>query len=499
MIKAHFPYLKRDVFLLGDFSVLLIKDVETEDIFPLYIVDAHHHVGREQSIANRPSDVYMFFARIENYILSKFKKMSPSELSTYRFIPLNAKPSLAFFSDILAKVPSWQDVGKGWMIDKAVVFPMNDIYAYTTNIAFEKSNKIISNITTKLPDSLRLYGFARVDPHDGKNAVIEFRKSIVERGLRGLKLHPISQMFVDNLLGSEVISLVKEAAYFNVPVIIDARFIATARRIKQLGALVYEELRNEGKNTQTPRLIVAHCGRSFSNSDLFHEVLSSRLIFGETSTISGDDIPIFYDLASEILTNQKIENSWSSKIIFGTDSPFMGEIQAIEHILYLMSYDFYSKTGGSFYEIQQILGGNILRILGYPLTLPRSSNLDETTCCDSYIVKDSNVFEEFLKTLLKVVVESKVTILSIDNFIAPYGTFVYNDKFLVTIKKNTTNEVFGILFYIDYSHNLYSVTIIKSFTSGFAKLADFKKNSLYKVLSKSIETDSLNKIEEFLT
>lgn len=474
--------------------MLLVKDVETDDILPLYIVDAHHHVGREKNVANRPSDVYLFFSRIESYIFSKFERMSPSELEKYRFIPLRTKPSLDLLTKLLGSIPSWQEANKGWMFEKAVIFPMNDIYAYTSDVAFEKSNRIMSNITTKLPDSLRLFGFARLDPHDSEKAVDAFKKSIIELGLRGLKLHPISQMFVDKLLDHEVVSLVQEAAYFDVPVIIDARFIATARRIKQLGLLVYEDREN---NINKPKLIVAHCGRSFSNHELFYDVLSSELIFGETSTISGNDIPVFYKLASEILSDSNLENNWSSKIIFGTDSPFMAEVQAIEHILYLLSYDFYFKTGGDYYEIQQILGGNIMRLLDFPRILTLRSSIKARDCCLSFSIS-SDLFNEFLEWLRRTLIENKITLMSFDNFIAPHGVLIYDDIFLITLRENKENKIFGILFYINPERELYHLAIIEKFAPNFLKIADFKQNLAYELFSKSASVNSLREIEGFL-
>ena len=125
--------------------MILLKDKESDKVYKLYIIDAHHHVGKEKNIENKPSDVYRFFDRIENYILSKFEKLSSRELERYRFIPIKVEPSISYLTTFLEDIPSWRESNIGWLVDKSVVFPLNDIYAYTTDVAFEKSNRISSN------------------------------------------------------------------------------------------------------------------------------------------------------------------------------------------------------------------------------------------------------------------------------------------------------------------------------------------------------------------
>jgi len=476
--------------------LILLKDKESDKVYKLYIIDAHHHVGKEKNIENKPSDVYRFFDRIENYILSKFEKLSSRELERYRFIPIKVEPSISYLTTFLEDIPSWRESNIGWLVDKSVVFPLNDIYAYTTDVAFEKSNRIISSITTKLPDSLRLYGFARVDPKDGLKAAKEFQKSISELKLRGLKLHPISQMFIDRLLGEEVISLTCEATKFNVPVIIDARFIATARRIKELAIITSEKV-THNKDSQ-PKIIIAHCGRSFGNPELFSDILSNKFVYGETSTLSGSDIPIFYELASEILGNVKnIEDSWSSKIIFGTDSPLMGEIQAIEHLMFLFTYDFYSITGGGFFEIQQILAGNILRLIPYPVFLSPSENDKKVHAIEFTSIRD---FENFMKAIMMSAMKGEINIISVDNLIGPYGSIVYDNKIILSLFYQKSKVERVLFIDIDESESIYRIFLIPSeMLEGVTRVADYTENKLYRIYEEYILSEvNYSNIKEFL-
>jgi hypothetical protein len=75
----------------------------------------------------------------------------------------------------------------------AVIFGVD---AETTSGARYTGNDYTASIVQRYPD--RFMGFASVDPHKGKAAVIEMERSVKELGLRGLKLHPISQAFFPN-------------------------------------------------------------------------------------------------------------------------------------------------------------------------------------------------------------------------------------------------------------------------------------------------------------
>jgi predicted TIM-barrel fold metal-dependent hydrolase len=58
------------------------------------------------------------------------------------------------------------------------------------------SNDWIAELVRRYPD--QFIGFASVDPHLGKVAVREARRSVEELGLRGFKFHPITQRFEAN-------------------------------------------------------------------------------------------------------------------------------------------------------------------------------------------------------------------------------------------------------------------------------------------------------------
>jgi len=76
-------------------------------------------------------------------------------------------------------------------------------------------NDYVADIQRRYPDVF--IGWASVDPHKGKLAVQELERSVKELGLRGLKLHPITQAFFPD--DQRFYSLWAKAAELGVPVV----------------------------------------------------------------------------------------------------------------------------------------------------------------------------------------------------------------------------------------------------------------------------------------
>ena len=84
------------------------------------------------------------------------------------------------------------------------------------------SNDYVAGIVNDYPD--QFIGFATVDPHKGKAAVLEVERSVTELGLRGLKLHPIHQAFFPN--DPQFYPLYKMCSELKVPVLFHTGFAA---------------------------------------------------------------------------------------------------------------------------------------------------------------------------------------------------------------------------------------------------------------------------------
>jgi predicted TIM-barrel fold metal-dependent hydrolase len=252
------------------------------------------------------------------------------------------------------------------------VFPYSDDYSRSDEdgvSSFKVSNDKIAGWTTRAPHSSRLIGFGRVDPSDAKNgspdiAVKELERAILHLGLRGLKLHPLAQLFIDELEDDITKRVLHKAGELSIPVIFDTRNMRTAVRIKKLVDSMREDERYNPAIRQL-KVILAHCGMSPGDSKLY-DILRDPAFSADTSTLHDQDIPLLFDMAvNRIKTSEK---HWSESLLFGTDYSFL-TVQAAELIVYMLSREF----PGTLSDIQRILAGNTLSIVQRPFRTARST------------------------------------------------------------------------------------------------------------------------------
>jgi predicted TIM-barrel fold metal-dependent hydrolase len=387
--------------------------IKKGDEFRLYIVDAHHHMGREGSHKNTPPGAYEFYAQLWFELQRKSKDQKENDELLYEPIQV----IVPLYQDrCFTSKSHWNRMNHGWLIDRTIVFPFTDDYFrtdYPKIPSFHISNDKIASWTTRAPHSTRLIGFARVDPQDAKNIsklapIQELERAITDLGLRGLKLHPLAQLFIDDLESEIIKSILRKAKELQIPVLFDTRNIRTVLRIKAL----VDSVRNSGSSIDIMNgfsIILAHCGMSPGDLRLY-DVLNDPLIYADTSTLHGKDVPILFNTAKERLNSR--EGYWSEKLLFGTDYSFLS-IQAIDVILHLLSRDFQ----GTLTDIQKILGGNALQLVQKPI----KTQHDAQHIPKRIIVKDkkSKVGFSVLDTLLA----SSWDIASLDYMFPPNGTW----------------------------------------------------------------------------
>ncbi|MHA1607236.1 MAG: amidohydrolase family protein [Candidatus Freyarchaeota archaeon] len=332
--------------------MLLLNDKDEGKTIGFFVVDVHTHLGKEEVMdgrgvayrSNTPRQTIDFYHRLQFEIRSSIDS-SPDK---YRFTPASPltmpPPPLKPFYDAIGR--SW-----GWTVDQFVAFPFNDFRAYSTKPSFQKPNNLILKRSLTLPFSPRLLGFIRVDPHDGEDAVKEVERC-AEIGARGLKLHPISQNFLDEILSKNVKNVTLAAVNNGLPVLFDCRYYATAEDIYQLT----QEVRGEAKRGDFA-IILGHSCMEYAKDGLY-EILGDPNIYGDTSGVRGDDIPLFFRKLKSHL-----EDSWSSKILFGTDYNYFTIPQALDFITYLLTWEFHEETDASWMDIQRILGANALSLI----------------------------------------------------------------------------------------------------------------------------------------
>jgi predicted TIM-barrel fold metal-dependent hydrolase len=406
-------------------SMLVVRAVEDQpnrgikrgDEFSIYIVDAHHHMGREKGHKNTPTGAYEFYAQLWLEIQKRTQVLLEEDRLLFEPIGIEA-PNLA--AHLFRSKDSWSRLDHGWLVDRTIAFPYTDDYSIPTEkgeASFKASNDKISSWTARAPHSSRLIGFARVNPLDGYHngsliAVKELERAVLSLGLRGLKLHPLAQLFVDSIDKNGPREVVKRAGELGIPVIFDTRNIRTVVRIKRL----VDSMRNDpdcGSAMKGLKVILAHCGMAPGDSRLY-EALKDPVVFAETSTLHDKDVPVLFETANERLTSPYSE--WSEKILFGTDFSFLS-VQALDVILFLLSRDFQ----GTLTDTQRILGGNALSIVNGPYRTSTGSSGHPT----EFVCRDGSfaVQRELEKKVISLISDGTWDLCSLDFMIPPIGTW----------------------------------------------------------------------------
>ena len=98
-------------------------------------------------------------------------------------------------------------------VEKAVVSNVSALFSNCYD--FKKENNWLANYVSQFPDNL--YAYAVVNPLNRKKAVLEFRRSVKELGMKGLKLHPWLQGF--SCSDDCMRPIVEESIRLGVPII----------------------------------------------------------------------------------------------------------------------------------------------------------------------------------------------------------------------------------------------------------------------------------------
>jgi predicted TIM-barrel fold metal-dependent hydrolase len=419
------------------------QSIKKGDEFRLYIVDAHHHMGREGDHKNTPPGAYEFYAQLWFELQRKSKAQIDDDELLFKPVRVVAPD---YQDRCFSSKPHWNRMNHGWLVDRTIAFPYTDDYFrtdYPSLASFHTSNEKIASWTTRAPHSTRLIGFARVDPHDAENIsnsapIHELEHAITQLGLRGLKLHPLAQLFIDDIESEVTKSIIRKARDLGIPVLFDTRNIKTVLRIKGL----IDSIRDDDSTRGTINgfsIILAHCGMSPGDVRL-HDVLNNPIIFADTSTLHGKDVPLLFKTAKDRITTY--ERYWSQKFLFGTDYSFLS-VQALDVILYLLSREF----PGTLSDIQLILGGNALQLIQKPIKTQHRSKHNPKRL----LVKDKA--SDIGLAMLDIILASNWELASLDYMIPPNGTWpqitnlesgghngIYFDSYLATLISENQEE-----------------------------------------------------------
>ncbi len=356
--------------------MLRIIDNETNTGRIFFVNDSHHHIGEEvdgnENVPIGENGSYDFSKRLEEDIKESFKNCANS-----RYEP----PPENLIIERNGSGTARDDHPHG-IFDQIVVFPMKDKFRDEGEVTFSRSNKNISRWVNADYHRRRLIGFGRVDPGDIEGARKEIKKFPNKYGLTGLKIHPDSERF--KLGSNEVIQLYVDCARMGLPIIFHTGYPSDVKDIHEGVNKTISLLVENGMEELVSQLnvIIGHC--SYEEEEVFR-YLSHPCIYGEMSTLSqgesflnsarknirlsdftNNTLNYFKKDVRETLKDKfwkifQVNSHWSSKIMIGTDHPFLPK----DNITKLFNAIFCSDISSDLdpWSIQNILGNNLVNLL----------------------------------------------------------------------------------------------------------------------------------------
>ena len=259
-------------------------------------------------------------------------------------------------------------------IDMGVMFPFQDVYRDKMPEAlYHASNINVHRTVSKFPNSLRTIGYMRCDPTEGKKALDEMDYVYSNLRIRGMKLHPRSEGWIDHIVSQPVIECLAKAAQFNWPVIFDTR---GKKSILDISAL-FDQTRNYLKTAAPqllPRLkvIIAHFAQGNVGDEEVYRAIVKPGIYGDLSMLHGKGAGLFLadfrkwfndnGIRKKQMEQYNDNRDWSEYLVFASDYPYFGPQHAQGLLVYLFNQEFFDM-GGTLQDTANIMGLNQLRLL----------------------------------------------------------------------------------------------------------------------------------------
>ncbi|MFX1508196.1 MAG: amidohydrolase family protein [Promethearchaeota archaeon] len=326
--------------------------------FQLPLVDFHTHIGRVKiettkgasQRVNRPQDIINLYEKLQYEI---HRRITQNQEDYYVTLPKAEELSQPLLPAVQKLLELNSKKSRGWIVDHVVCFPFNDIFHKKTSPKFVKSNQYIRHQTQTFDFSFRFVPFCRVDVTD-EGAAQEVRSS-VSLGMRGLKLHPMSQGWIENIVSAKCKKVLQTAGEISIPIIFDVPNKGVAVDITKIA----EESREE---VDYPiNVVLGHSAFDYNSEEIF-DCLQKEQMYAETSGMRGKDVEIYFNNVVKV-------DGWEEKLLFGTDSNYFGVLQAADFITFLLSHKFKELVESNSTEIKpltaaaKILGGNALMII----------------------------------------------------------------------------------------------------------------------------------------
>ena len=434
----------------------------------IFVIDAHSHLGQDVDGASMMnplapgSGTFDFWGNVQGKIKAEWEKSGEQSFMTtmngrttkisWSFTPYPFTDKLYIsleklkqrYSDLKEKSKFYT------FIDQGVCFPFQDVFRDKQPEALYRASNInVSRFTTRFPFSMKLIGYGRCDPMEGQKAINEVKYMREVLGLRGLKLHPRSEGWIDNISSELATNVLIEAAKYSMPVIFDTRGKGS---ILKIGRLI-NQTRNILKSNHPDllphfKVIIAHFAQGNIGDHEVYNTIVQPNTYGDLSMLHGEGAGNFFkDFRNWFKNNNKISvdgRDWSEYILFASDYPYFGDVHAEKLMIYIINKQFFD-TGGTIQDTKNILGLNQLKLLpeyNLPQTKKDARILPCTMVSNPNIEQNkTSAYDTAIDAISKLITEGKIDIKSFCmQFKEDWNQF-NDDVFMTLIKKSTNEEI----------------------------------------------------------
>ncbi len=435
----------------------------------IFVIDAHSHLGEDVDGAKMMNPLapgtgtFDFWGNVQGRLKSEWIKTGEQSFRTsmdgkstkitWSFNPYPFTDKLYVALEALGKRYSdLKEKSKFYsFIDQGVVFPFQDVFRDKHPEALYRASNInVSRFTTRFPFSMKLIGYARCDPMEGEKAIKEVTYARQVLGLRGLKLHPRSERWIDDIKTGKPLNVLIEAASHSMPVLFDTRgrgsILDIAELIKSTRTMIaqhYPELLPHFK------VIIAHFAQgNIGDYEVYNAIVQPNT-YGDLSMLHGEGAGNFLeDFRKWFRAQNKIRvdnRDWSEYLLYASDYPYFGDIHAQKLLIYIINKRFFD-TGGTIKDVRNIMGLNQIKILP-EYNLPQNKNNGSSlpsTLISTPLNSNPTSYEIAIKALAKLIVENKVDIKRFCiQFKDTWDNF--NDDILLNAFTPTTKEEVPIM------------------------------------------------------
>jgi len=403
----------------------------------IFVVDAHSHLGQDVDGATMMNPLapgvgtFDFWGNVQGRISTDWEKTGEQSFSTiingkhtkiaWSFTPYPFTDNLFGALEELGKKHSdLKEKSKFYsFIDQGVCFPFQDVFRDKHPEALYRASNInVSRFTTRFPFSMKLIGYGRCNPMEGERAVNEVRYIREELGLRGLKLHPRSEGYIDNIASEKVINVLLEAASYSMPVIFDTRGRGSILEIGKLVRSARSIIQSKYPDLLPHfKVIIAHFAQGNIDDYEVYNTIVQPNTYGDLSMLHGAGAGNFFEsFRNWFISNRKESvdgRAWSEYLLFASDYPYFGDAHAEKLMIYIINKQFFD-TGGTIEDTKNILGLNQIKILP-EYNLPQTQKNQRTP--PSIIISNPtfhqnqvSTYDTSLMALAKLITENKVDV-----------------------------------------------------------------------------------------